>query len=46
MVKIIKKRHCLRCPHEWYPKQPGRPVRCPRCNSYYWDQERRRRPLG
>ncbi|KKN74903.1 hypothetical protein LCGC14_0386520 [marine sediment metagenome] len=46
MVKIIKQRHCKRCFHEWYPRNPAKTGgRCPKCNSYYWDQERIRRPL-
>jgi hypothetical protein len=32
---------CSRCSHEWYPRQPGRPLTCPKCKSPYWDRARR-----
>ena len=31
---------CLRCCHIWEPRIPARPVRCPRCQSCYWDRPR------
>jgi len=33
------KHKCLRCEYEWESRLE-RPRTCPRCKSYYWDQER------
>jgi len=36
---------CLRCGHEWYPRDPHKhPKVCPnpKCKSPYWDRERTR----
>lgn len=36
---------CLRCGHEWPPREPRLPLRCARCGSPYWDRPRgTRRP--
>lgn len=32
---------CLRCGHEWLPRQNKRPMICPKCKSAYWDQPKR-----
>lgn len=30
---------CRRCGHEWVPRLPKKPARCPRCGSIHWDEE-------
>jgi len=35
---IIKPKKCLRCGYEWYPRKPGKPVRCAKCKTPYWDK--------
>ena len=47
MPKVIIKRDgwkCLRCGHEWTPKENNpkheKPITCPNCRSPYWDIER------
>jgi predicted Zn-ribbon and HTH transcriptional regulator len=42
--RTIRQVQCVRCGWTWYPKQPGRPKRCPHCTSDYWDQARIRAP--
>lgn len=32
--------HCRNCDHYWMPRKPGRPGRCPKCDSTYWDKPR------
>lgn len=32
---------CNRCEHEWYPRSPKEPKVCPKCNSPYWNKERK-----
>ena len=32
---------CNRCQHEWYPRNPKEPKVCPKCNSPYWNKERK-----
>lgn len=34
---------CKRCGHAWIPRTT-RPLRCPACNSPYWDRDRARAP--
>lgn len=36
---------CLRCGHVWHPRRNQKPKNCPnpKCNSPYWDRERRRK---
>jgi DNA-directed RNA polymerase subunit RPC12/RpoP len=29
---------CLRCGHEWYPRKPEVPARCPGCGSAIWQR--------
>lgn len=35
--KTIRKAHCIRCEHEWWPKTPATPVVCPKCQSPRWN---------
>ena len=37
----MEKEKCLRCGYKWYKRIPGRPERCPKCNSPYWDKEKK-----
>jgi DNA-directed RNA polymerase subunit RPC12/RpoP len=32
---------CLRCGHEWLPRQEQEPRCCPKCKSPYWDRPRK-----
>jgi DNA-directed RNA polymerase subunit RPC12/RpoP len=41
---ILTQKHCLRCLHDWYTKLNRDPLRCPRCNSPYWNKPRVIRP--
>ncbi len=40
MVEVpMKKLKCMRCGHEWFPRQPD--VRqCPHCKSVHWETPR------
>ena len=29
----------LPCGHQWRPRIPGRPPRCPKCGSVHWDRQ-------
>lgn len=29
---------CLRCGHDWIPRRPQEPKKCPRCASPYWNK--------
>lgn len=31
---------CKRCKHKWIPRQPVKPVVCPKCKSPYWDTKK------
>src|SRR5665213_374142 len=33
-------KHCLRCEKDWCFRGKGRPLRCGKCKSPYWDKER------
>jgi hypothetical protein len=33
-------KHCLRCESDWCFRGTGRPLRCGRCQSPYWDRAR------
>jgi len=35
----IQQRHCRACGHSWLPRKLDRPIKCPRCQSFTWDQE-------
>jgi hypothetical protein len=37
----ITKFECKRCNHSWFPRSENVPRYCPKCNSPYWNQERR-----
>ena len=41
MVELPKFK-CLRCQHSWIPRKVEKPRLCPKCNSAYWDIERKR----
>lgn len=45
---LIPGYRCLRCGHEWVPREPGHPpLVCGACKSPYWDRPRRTpRPIG
>lgn len=32
---------CLRCEHQWLPRDNEHPKVCPKCKSPYWDTPRR-----
>ena len=34
----IEARKCLRCGHEWFPRQIEKPRMCPACKTVRWDQ--------
>ena len=34
---------CKRCGASWEGRKAGKPVRCPRCTSPYWDKPRQKR---
>jgi len=34
---------CKRCNGEWYPRKPQLPKVCPKCNSPYWNRERKKK---
>lgn len=33
---------CTRCGAQWTPQKPEMPIRCAKCKSFYWREERRR----
>ena len=35
-IKLGKRQKCLRCGHEWLPRQDEL-VQCPKCKSAYWN---------
>lgn len=43
-AKVLKlhKWKCLRCGHEWTPRQEMRPRICPKCKTAYWDRQKQR----
>ena len=41
-VVSLPKWTCVRCGHEWLPRQETRPRLCPNCRSAYWDKKRKR----
>lgn len=44
--KTVQLAACNLCGHEWQPRLPGRPARCPKCQSDRWDKERARPPIA
>ena len=46
-VRMITKKECLRCEHDWYPRTENEPIICPKCKSPYWNIERKnKRGMG
>lgn len=49
MVNVMKmKRYpetlfckCLKCGHEWRPRDGKKPVSCPKCKTYSWQEKRK-----
>lgn len=37
---VMEIKHCERCGEDWCFRGSGRPVRCGRCKSPYWDRSR------
>jgi hypothetical protein len=37
----LKGFQCQRCGHQWKPRKKGTPLKCPACDSPYWQQPRR-----
>jgi uncharacterized protein (DUF433 family)/DNA-directed RNA polymerase subunit RPC12/RpoP len=37
----LKGYQCQRCRHQWKPRKKGTPLKCPSCDSPYWQQPRR-----
>ena len=37
----VTQRHCFRCGRDWWPRKPGRPLRCGKCKSPYWATPKR-----
>lgn len=33
--------NCLRCSYVWLPRTVERPIKCPKCQSPYWNKMRR-----
>ena len=44
-INLPKKLKCLRCGHEWVPRQED-VRRCPKCDSPYWDTPRKKGKEG
>ena len=40
--EVIRPLNYLRCGHKWIPRAFELPERCPKCNSPYWNKERKR----
>jgi hypothetical protein len=38
--------HCLRCGSKWVRRVPGKPKRCAKCRSKYWNIPKGTRPIG
>ena len=42
-IKKIKFLECLRCGHEWIPRNKNKkPKQCPRCKNKYWNHKRQK----
>jgi predicted ATP-dependent serine protease len=39
MGEVIQKWACTKCGHAWYPRSPGKPSKCPRCQNFNSVQE-------
>jgi len=35
---------CRKCGHEWFKRQAGRPEKCPKCKTKYWDRAKKAKP--
>jgi len=45
MIKI-RQYKCLRCSHRWISRLLNKkPVRCPKCQSPYWDKPRKNKEI-
>ena len=38
----VEIKHCLRCGEPWCYRGEGRPLRCGKCKSPYWDRPRKK----
>jgi uncharacterized protein (DUF433 family)/DNA-directed RNA polymerase subunit RPC12/RpoP len=38
----LKGYQCLRCGHQWLPRKKGVPLKCPSCDSPYWQKPSRK----
>jgi len=38
----LPKHKCNRCGHSWIPRIEKEPKNCPKCNSPYWNKERKK----
>ena len=43
---MIARLECKRCGHDWLPRIEGHPEQCPKCRSYYWDTEPKKKDGG
>lgn len=45
--RVIRMLRCLRCGHEWWPRQVNLPIVCPseKCHSRYWNVPRKEKPV-
>ena len=41
----LTKLTCKRCGHEWWPRSPGKPIKCPKCQTMRWDKDNDKTPL-
>jgi len=39
-------KHCKRCNEDWCFRGTGRPIRCGKCKSPYWDKDRKQGQAG
>jgi len=39
----MKKLKCEKCKHKWIPRIEKRPVRCPRCGCFKFDEKREKK---
>lgn len=39
-MNTVDIKHCVRCDEDWCFYGTGRPIRCGKCKSPYWDRER------
>lgn len=44
MIKVMITKEgyeCYRCSHQWIPQNKKITKNCPKCNSPYWDRQRK-----